>query len=248
MDSRQRTLLIYNNGEVRSFPRNMILARVKLNFELFGVSRPTQKGFAKIRGLPDTRTYIASEPSKNGRVILTPRLQQFWYDENVKRTSSRDKRFHDLSFLSLTTDDRYATNGAGSSTRACYPVGTNLEKRPMEMNLLLTGGAVIELVSTQTYTVMKKKLLGFKCIDALHPEIEKFNSEDYPYRWYEPTNSVHVDGNERISEPFGQYDNLAISPIMLPGTDIAWIDPSYIDILNPHEFIPRPFTMEWAYR
>ncbi len=218
------------------------LARVKTSYEQTGKSRLSMNGSlykqGQRAGLPDTWQIVGRNTAENNFVRLTSPLQYLWYNENKKRTPNvnQNNEFHNL-----TKGDRYITNEYGSDTCRVYPTGRNPDKEDMRYFTLVTGNTIIEIAGDRRFFAGVWHT-PFYCINASKP-VESFTPDKYPYRWYTPTNSVRnpildVNGvwtgkyDESIIEPFPQYANRAIVPIFMPITDIAWIDSSYLELLD----------------
>jgi hypothetical protein len=220
---------VYSNGEVVIFSTTPKLARVKTSFEVYGVSRPTyNKSAARFMGLPDTWQYEGLNASENNHVVLTEALQWFWYTENVKRTPNMTEQEHWQAFNSLTADDRYITNFAGSTTCRVYPTGKNSDKPDMKYQTLLTANAIIEIVDTGKVWAGHT---SFRVIDASKPFAE-FTPGKHPYLWYTPYTSnrlMHENGwDETLEYTFPQFEEKPIVPLLMPNTDVAWIDSSLL--------------------
>jgi len=227
------------------------LAVVLSSYDKTGLSRATVNNSpAKARGIPDPVQYEGTNNDENKPVILTERLQWFWYNACVAKTPWLSDAQHKASFNSLTTNDRYITNGHGSNSLRVYPTGKNSTKKDMQYFTLLTSHAIIEIAGEHKFWAKSWKT-PFYVIDA-SKSVEEFTPEAYPYRWYRPLNSCRerlydsrkrfIGYDEHVEEPFPQFNEQAIVPMFMPNTNIAWIEDDAIRVLEENEALPYPFT------
>jgi len=237
---------------------SLLLGIIRSTYKHYGKSRPSlnnAKGWDKgenfIRGLPDTWQFSGATTSENGHVVLTPELQYMWYNECIKLWPSHSKDDYNKSFNSMTTNDRWTTNGYGSNTCAVYPTNKNISNEPMRYFTLLTGNAVIEILGNSKY-IYGKLMWPFRAINSEKP-INNISYETHPFLFYKPMNSTRdpimndsgkwtgkyiEDGYER----FPQFGGKSITPIFMPNTDVAWIDVNYVEILQPGSILPETFN------
>lgn len=217
------------------------------------------------RGLPDTCQYVGKTNDENKHVVLREAVQWLWYNENKKRVPGRTKKEYDDWFNSMTTGDRWTTNDWGSNGRnpcRVYPTNKNVDAEDMRYFTLFTGLTVVEIIGARQYFGGSWKI-PFRCIDASKiqyldadknpDDLLEWSYEKMPLCWYEPMNSVRIpllDSTgkkwlhgvpkyiENGYERFPQYDNRSITPILMPNTNVAWVDENDVIILQPGQTVP----------
>ena len=254
-----------------AFKKDIQLGMIRSTYQQTGMSRPSLNKAPDYdpvhpdadwngKGLPDTWDYIGLNTAQNNFVLLTEPLQWFWYNECVKldpghANNASDNYYYYRQFNSATKDDRWTTNRYGSTTCAVYPTGTNLDKEAMRYFTITTGRAIIELAGSPRLA-QNRLSYPFKVIDA-HGSLAGITFEKFPNKFYRPMNSVRTPILNSLGKwfggvpsyqengygRFGQFNNSLITPLLMPGTDIAFLDVAYVDLLDPRKPIPPIFNM-----
>lgn len=212
----------------------------------FRVSRPTRNSAArKTKGLPATARF------KDDRtVVLTKDLQEWIHKLCWDKAPGMSEKEAKNAWRSLMADDRYTTNYAGSQTRADYVNGTRLSERPIELQPMTTGGAILKILREQRY--FGEDCYVFEAINSLG-DYRQYNPTDHPHLFYRPSNSVRVEINdsrgrwtgtwrENKSDPFPQYLGQAIIPIFGVGQSENYLPKWRVRILQQGEAWPSPFV------
>lgn len=211
----------------------------------FHVSRPTRNDAGrKTKGLPATARF-----KDDATVVMTKDIQ-LWMHEICWNRSGQSEADAKKSWRSLMANDRYTTNFAGSDTNADYVNGTLLNKSPMQLQPMTTGGAIVKIIGQRMY--FGEDCWIFQAINSLG-DYKQFNPVDHPYLFYQPSNSVRVDINdskgrwtgkyrENKSDPFPQYNGKAIIPIFAVGKTENYLPKWRIRVLAKGEVWPSPFV------
>jgi len=208
-------------------------------------SQPVPRGVARRDGLPATAPFMVYEPD----VIMTSQIQ-YWIHLLCWGRSGQSEADAKNSWRQLMADDKFTTNKAGSTTHADFINRTNLDKDPMRLMRLATGGAVLKITGSKN--IYGVECLEFSAIDAAG-DFRQYTPDKFPWLFYQPTNSVREEIlNERgvwngsfcenISDPFPQYNGRAILPIMSVGYPFGYIAKDRVRILADDEAFPSPFV------
>lgn len=256
-----------------------IFGVVKTSLEYYGMSRLSHKksNNKSLLGVPDVwriNPEILTMPNgkpKKDFVSMTYDIQHWIFrmqvERHLKKKFNSEEEYinfylslpgvHTLKswFASMFTDDRSHTNFAGSLTCANYIGDPRSGLEPMKFSNLITGGAVIKLLSTETRTLRGVKCLPFQCINISKGDYRNYDVERNFYLFDEPSISIRkliLDSKggwtgkfleDLPPQPYPQFPPLhPIFPIMLPYDDIAWIDANWVKILLPTDPTPYKFA------
>lgn len=223
-----------------------LLGYVLRNYERAGVSRPTQIGSPiTVLGLPDTNKLINST-----FVPLTEPLQRYWYGllRAYAPPSWTDAQVKG-AWKSLTYGGRAFTNGHGwNNGYADYINGVNLGAQPMGYEPIVTGGNVVELVSTAKYSVG-----GHVCykINVLDTNISPTTYQDMRWfvQWatisrregYNSTTGKWTREDREMRFPqLGGANNVPV-PLFTKGGK-NYIDVTRVRVLTSSDPIPYPYV------
>lgn len=210
------------------------------------VSRPTRNNAARYtKGLPATAKFLDDRV-----VVMTPDIQLWMHELCREQVPSMPADLARNSWKSLMADDRYITNFAGSTTRADYINGTNLDREPMALLPMSTGGAIKKIIGETR--IAGQDCWIFEAIDSLG-NYRQYHPLTHPWLFYRPTNSVRVElvnsngvwtggYRENKSDPLPQYDDKSIIPIFNVGKSENYLPKWRIRILNAGEQWPSPFV------
>lgn len=214
---------------------------------IYHVSRPTRnKAASRVESLPATAIFRNNRQS----VPMTRDIQEWihgmcWAGSPTMPVSEAKK-----SFYSLFRDDAYATNFAGTTTRADYINGTNLNKGLPLLIPMVCGGATLKIVGERR--IGTEDCWAIETIDSTK-SYRDFNPIAHPHLFYRPTNSARRKimrtnalgvkvwtgkWTEIFSNPFSQYREKAIVPIMTVGTNVAYIPKWRVKVLLNGEKAP----------
>lgn len=216
-------------------------------------SRPSRNGVEnRIRGLPATARFMVANP-KTDTVSLHQDLQLWMHDLCRRRIPSTPEAQAKMSWRSLTSGSgmsaRFFTDFAGSETHADYVNGNNLDKEPMKGKPLVTGGTILKIIGA-------RKVGGTNChvVEAINPtgNYRQYNPRDHWWLFFYPTVSAREqvkDANgkllyfiEYISEPFPQYKNNTVMPVLaMAGQNENYIPKGRVRILAENEALPSPY-------
>ena len=196
----------------------------------FHVSRPTRNGAsARFESLPATANFRAT----SANVPMTQDIQLWIHELNMQRNPSLTSKEGSNAFASLFRDDAYATNFAGTTTRADYVNLSNLDAGLPMLIPMVCGGSVLRQIGERNYG-------GESCwvVETISngSNYRNFTPQSHPWLFYTPSSSARrkvyktVLGlpvwfgvwNETFSNPFSQYKN-PIVPIITVNTDRALI-------------------------
>lgn len=194
--------------------------------------------------IPDTRNIIGAHPSNNGRVVYTRRLQYFLYTNLQARVPEFTIERFNKEFKYWCNDSLAFFNKAGSDTRRVWPLGLRLKSPDMLGNQLIFGGDTIYLLDDQPHMIQDRLRFPLRCIDAFDPNIEDHDSFSHPEEWTRP--SITYGPDVERQEPFSQFSGRGRQPLILNGTNIAWIEASKVRILATDEPTPPQFTYDWG--
>lgn len=218
----------------------------------FHVSRPTKNlgtAFRNTFGLPATARLAGLQKD----TPMTKDIQLWIHGLCRAGVPSMSDAIAANAFASLFRDNAYATNYAGTTTRADYINGTNLGAGlPMLMGVTC-GGTLLKRVGEKNIGVVPH--WAVETIDATK-DYRSFNPVDHPHLFYQPVTSrrekIMVENNhgdlvwsgkweEWHAIEFSQYDGYAIVPILTNGVSIAYIPKWRVKVLAPGECAPSPF-------
>ncbi|MBI5964922.1 MAG: hypothetical protein HY863_15695 [Chloroflexi bacterium] len=233
------------------------------DFERHGVSRPTLNGDArKVHGLPETVSVL----DRNGFIFLTKPIQMQWHKWCCAAVPSMSAADQVKSFVSLTASDRAWNNRYGSDLYACYPAGTNLDKEVMRLFPLLGGGTVIKILNDPN-----SQILEYETMSSTE-DISIYSPATHPHLFFQPPNSIRVEiwwmkkdhsvivptppdinkpapgtewsgkWDEHRVDPFPQFANQSIVPIMTRGAKFNRIDRVKVRLLPKGAAFPSPFV------
>ncbi len=212
----------------------------------YHVSRPTRNNSPVYTGgLPATAKFLDENV-----VVMTKEIQLWMHKLCWNQVPSMDEDVAKQQWHNLMEDDTYITNHAGSTTRADYVNGTNLNKQAMNLLPMATGGAILKIIGDGK--IGGEECWDFEAVDALG-DFEQYHPLTHPWLFYRPTNSVRVkiykpNGvwsgtyRENKSDPLPQYDSKSIVPIFNVGKSENYLPKWRIRILNPGEPWPSPFV------
>lgn len=220
--------------------------------------------FNKGGNIPDARAINVDRVVYGGRVLLNERLQWFIFNDNLLRCpewyNPEKPDDNPLGYKKAQNDFVYMLNDmlaycnfAGSYDRRVYPANLNMGTKLEPLWNEITMPGIVELVSGIPIKrgTLKEPMIEYKVINAQDPQLEKYNSTDYPYLWHRPNNIqwAHYEGSTFISEgnePFGRFLNRIKMPNMVNYTNTAFIHPRMVQVLHEGELIPNTaFTKDW---
>lgn len=213
--------------------------------------------FNKGKNIPDARVEEVERVIYGDRVVLTERIQWFIFNDNYNRCpewkNPEGLVLAQKDFIYMLDEDLAYCNFAGSENRKVYPSNHNMNINAVPLWNEITMPGIVELVSGIPVQrgILKEPMIEYKVINAQDPNIEKYNSTDYPYLWHRPNNIIweHKENGKTIpegNEPFGRFLNRIKMPNMVNYTNTAFINPRMIQVLRPGELIPNTaFTKDW---
>lgn len=208
-------------------------------------SRPSFNGSPiRTKSLPATARFIVS--GSDEYVTLHKDLQLWMHSLSWNRAPSMSEVEAKDSWRSLTWDGRMITDYAGSSTHADYVNGTHLDREPMKLKPMVTGGSIVKIIG-------ERRVKGVDCyiVEAINPtgNYRQYNPTDHWWLFFFPTSSVRdrvitreSAEIENISNPFPQYKDRAILPIFaMAGQNENYIAKDVVRILRGDESLPNPY-------
>ena len=212
----------------------------------FHVSRPTRNHDAvRFESLPAT----AILEGTTNLVPMTRDIQEWIYGLCWNKNALSEVEAKS-SFKSLFRNDAYATNKFGTTTCADYINGTNLNKGLPRLIPMVCGGATLKPLGEKT-------IFGISCweiqtINCLG-DYRFYNPLEHPWLFYQPINSARrkiMDANnnwtgkwmEFFSNPFSQFGEKSIVPLMTYGTNIGYIPKYRCQIIKARQPIPNKFV------
>jgi hypothetical protein len=255
------TLKIFSNGDVSVLvPTSGVYGVVKLDYDQqwpaeqipdptrrFHVSRPTRNNAPRYtKGLPATARFLDDKI-----VVMTEEIQRWMFGMCWNSVPGMTEYEAKQSWRSLTADDRYITNFAGSTTKADYINGTNIDKGPMNLVPMGTGGTILKIIGEDN-NFFGEDCWIFEAINMLG-NFKKFTPLTHPWLFYQPTNSVRVEimkpngvwsgaYREDKSDPLPQFRGKSIVPVVNVGKSYNYLPKWRIRILSPGEPFPSPFV------
>lgn len=228
---------------INQHPITRVFGQFKTEYEHTGKSRPTNNGSASNKlGLPDTIKGVQENKVKDF-VFLSERMQKWMHKLCWERVPSMSESEAKLSWKSLMNGGggqegsqmsaRAFSDYKGTETNADYINGANLDKDPVAMKSILTGGAWVEIIKYMRINGVE--VVKIAAIDPLS-EFEQLNPSTHPWLFFYPTISRRekvIEGKdnkfngrfiENLSIPFPQYKDRAVLPIWAqPGTDYVYM-------------------------
>lgn len=176
---------------------------------------------------------------------LTEPWQWFWYGQN--KPSGFGESEWKRQFGKYTADDAFITDYHGSTTSADYVNGTNLDKDPMKIKLLYTGGNVM---TGRLATFPDGEFLIPSYLNAFAPPPVGMTRLTHPWYIHEATNiSNFLPGSttQRFVNPFvnfgGRNTGIGVNyPFMGNPEKLARIPVAWLRKLAPDEPIPSPYN------
>lgn len=232
-----------------------------------GISRNTRNGvpYNAVSGkaVPATCRFIDDR-----FVRLDCALQEWMFELCRARISSTPMKEAKNSWASLTRDNAYITNYAGSWSRRDCINGANLDQDFMQLQPMVTGGTLLKFVDETSKAFL---------VEAINPFVEylMYSPQTHAWLFYEPTlsarywveqekknnpnfaNDGHPDKTtlkqEWYSEPFPQFkENVVLAVFgMIPhaksGTGfVNSVDKKRVRFLGENEKVPNPFVMRFG--
>ena len=204
-----------------------------LQYDRFGVSRPTQNGNANTRtkGNPDT-VRLPVETGKPNLITLEQDMQLWMHELCWSRTPSMKKEDAQLSWKSLmsgasegnTRSARAFSNFTGSGTNRDYVNDANRNAEPIKIDFVLCGGAFVEILGEDNRQAIKSQdCLVVKAIDPAK-DFREYHFKTHATLFFYPTNSVRIPYLDKkgqptgkyieyVSQPFPQYNDKSVMPI-----------------------------------
>jgi hypothetical protein len=180
---------------------------------------------------------------------LTEPWQWFFYGQN--KPSGFTETYNKIQFAKYTQDDAFITDYHGSGTSADYVNETNLDKDPIKIKCLWTGG------NAMTGTIDSQDPQWFlpSYLDAFAPPPVGMTRQTHPWYIHEatiisnnlPGGGVFPGGVERLVNPFvnfgGRNTGIGVNyPFMGNRNRVARIHVSMLRKLAPNEPIPSPYN------
>lgn len=235
-------------------PSGRKFARLKHDFELLGVSRPTRNGSANhVLGLPETikALYPVSVPLREEwQYYAADLLSLSRFKKLYKELSKDQKEVIKVAFSSTYRGFRAFTNRFGPNNGyADYINGTNTGSEPIKQETINTGGNVVELLGERIKLagiyVYKVRILNIAnkppdprtvepwlTVKATNSQREKIlnGKGDWTGKWIEDV--VH---------PFPQLQGWDVPVAWVGKGDFNYIAADRIDILPDASFVPSPY-------
>lgn len=233
------------------------------DYDRVGVSRPTlNRAPRSIHGLPETVRVMDT----NGFVWMTPTIEDAIWNWNKERCPQMVTKQLEASYYSLFTSDRAWTNRYGSDVCANHPLGTNLDKEDKRLFPLLGGGTVIKIKSGLGTNVLTYETMSNT------DDFSQYSPTTHPWLFFNPPNSrrdeiwwmkqnhdiivpTPLDINnpqpgtewsgkwiEHYVDPFPQYQEHSILPIITRSSHENRISTNLVVILEPGSLWPNPFV------
>lgn len=241
-------------AQVKINIRNRHFGICTLQYDRTGMSRLTENGSSNtfVRGAPDT-VRLPVETGRSNTIILHEGLQRWMHKLCWERTPSMPEEDAKKSWRSLMSGTgetgataRAFTNYGGSNTNRDYINDANPDADPIRMDFVLCGGAFVRILRDDR----RRKIKTEDCwvIEAIDPygDFTRFHPKTHPWLFFFPTISVRIPYRDRngtptgkfieyVSEPFPQYNDLSVMPILAqPGETCVYIPKHRITpCLNP---------------
>jgi len=237
----------------RTLPIGRKFARLKHDYEVYGVSRPTHNNNTpKIEGLPETIKAVFPV-----FVDMTKPWQNYWVD--LFSLSRFNKLYKDLdnsqreiinrAFRSVTAGYRAFTNRRGwDDGYADYINGENINSPPMQQETINTGGNIVELLSDRVRIGGKD---AYKVVTlnakSLPPDPLEANHIKTPWLVFKATISrrENYDGRKWLVEnkiiPFDQLQGYDVPIPFICNDMLNYIEAERIDILPMGADVPDAY-------
>lgn len=257
--------IVYNDGttdllvekpviEGYRLPSGRKFARLKHDFELYGVSRPTYRGDKPhTLGLPETvkALYPVSVPLREEwQIFAADLLSLSRFRKLYKDLNSNEREIIKLAFASTYRGFRAFTNRFGPNNGyADYINKTNVNNEPIKQETINTGGNIVELLSGKIRQagkdVFKVRILNIAnkppdprdvepwlIVKATNSQREKILNEKgvWTGRWIE--NIVH---------PFPQLQGYDVPVAWVGKGDSNYIEANRIIELPDNAIVPSPY-------
>ena len=239
-------------------PAGIKFGRLRHDYEIYGVSRPTHNGAANhVLALPET--IKAAEPAsvpltKDWQLFAVNLLSLARYGLLFSSLNLTQKDIIKRAFAGTYIGFRAFTNGKGwDDGYADYINGKNTDASPMQQETINTGGNVVELLS-DILRIGGKNVYKVRTLDGTRsaPDIQQINIVKTPWLIVKATNSQRVkvlDSQgiwtgqwiEYIVEPFpqnGGYDNPAA---FIGKGDYNYIASDRVELLPDNAPLPNPY-------
>ena len=216
-------------------------ARVKHDYEVFGVSRPEYNGAPKsVWGLPET--------VKCGDFVPLSKEWQFYWYYLLRKAAPPDLSEQDVIdlFGYITRRNAFKTNQhACENGYANYVTGCNVGAKPMRTEVILTGGAYLKILDyPNIHSTQGRPSYLFATLNVNNPPpnpAEWDGAAQTPFI-YLATTSVRQalsDGTRQVIPLLGYFD---IPVPNVSAADYALIRKDRVDILPAGSPPPRPYN------
>lgn len=244
---------------IHRLPSGYIFGRLKHDYEVYGVSRPTHNKAANhTLGLPETIKvlYPVSMPmTREWQTFAANLLSLSRYGLLFDRLNLAQKDIIKRAFAGTYIGFRAFTNGKGwNDGYADYINGKNTEAEPMQQETINTGGNVVELLSKTVYRLGGKDVYKVRILDATKapPDINLVNTILTPWLIIKATNSqrVKVLDNagkwtgkwiEYVVEPFPQNNGYDVPVAFMGKGGYNYIEVDRVEVLPDGAPVPIPY-------
>lgn len=232
-------------------PSGVVLGRIRHDYEMNGLSRPENlelelghpllnaKG-QLVMGLPETVKALDSRG-----IPLNKKYQFLWFDALKKANPGMSDEDLVNLFRVITRSNAFKTNGmAPPRAFANFVTGEGLQYEPMKTEVILTGGAIVELVDyPNTVRIGGKIGYAVKMINTYYPAptLDDFDGLHQTATVFFATTSQRVktaNGTRRVI-PLTGGPNIAC--ISVARADYAVFDANRIEVLTDG-ILPSPYN------
>lgn len=246
---------IFKNGKTSVFaPKtNVLLGKLKHQFEVNGKSRPEQnRNKIDVWGLPEVWKARNSE-----RIYLTQPIQEYIFGMFLRVAWSNGMPDNDATtewaknqWRVATRHNAFWTNNSGNDNGlADYINGTNLNSKPMQAETIMTGGAALEILdNAKIYKIRLIDCYKFKTLNAYGnmPDLKDFDPYIQTTQTFFATTStrdVLSDGTLKVM-PLGPLGSMNCPFPILGNGEYNFIDKNLVELLPVGSPIPNPYNME----
>lgn len=240
-----------------------------LQYDRVGVSRLTETGNNNLntRGAPDT-VRLPIQVGKPNLIWLTEPIQLWMFQLMRERVPSMSLDEAKKSWRSLLMGNSGDGNNraqrcfcdfSGSTTNADYINRAQLDKEPIGLNHILTGGTVLKIIGEDN----RKNIKTDDCwiVEAIDPlgDFKQYHPSTHPHLFFFPTISSrlpYLDSKgkptgkfiEYISDPFPQFDDKSVMPVFgQRGANFTYVPKSRMKVLTGARKSPFRHSTEPGY-
>lgn len=216
-------------------------ARVKHDYELYGVSRPEYGGAPEsVWGLPET--------VKCGDFVPLSKAWQFYWYYLLRKAAFPDMTEEDVIdlFGNITRRNAFKTNQhAAENGFANYVTGSNVSSKPMRTEVIVTGGAYLKILdypNTHASGGVPSYLFATLNVNNPPPDAEDWDGVwQTPFIYFATTSGRGQlsDGSRAVIPLLGGCD---IPVPNVSAADYALIRKDRVEILPAGAPPPRPYN------